>query len=140
MVGSPTYQNQVSQCLCQSSWNDANKPFKYGINCDSSDPVNPGDKCIHGEFNPENTISGCACTDSYGKPTPYHGWYCDVPNFLLCDDGKFYTHANTDVVADLFKGCKSCGYSTNQYCKTCIQANATGFIFLMTTIFNIISN
>ena len=129
LVGEPTYQNQLSQCLCQSSWNDQDKPFTYGIDCDSSNPVDPGDTCIHGVPNAKNTISGCACTNSDGEPTPYHGWFCDVPNWKLCVDGQFYTHANTNSVADVNRGCKSCGLSTNQYCKTCIQANETGDFF-----------
>ena len=122
MVGLPTYQNQISQCVCQSSWDESNKPFKYGIDCKSGDPINvDGFECIHGRHDPKNTISGCSCTDLNGFPTPFHGWFCDVPNYKLCGDNKYYRHSKAESVADTFHTCKSCGFWTNHYCKTCIQ-------------------
>ena len=123
MVGEKTFENQLSGCVCGE--------FKYGLVCDLDDAINSdGVECINGVHDPQNKISGCACTDESGKPTPFHGWYCDVPNFKLCNSDQFYVHEKTKTVADTFNGCSSCGLATNMYCKTCIQLNEEGILFI----------
>ena len=125
MIGEETYVNQNSGCVCPDS--------KYGIVCDSDAPINSdGAECKNGVHDPKNTISGCACTDELGNPTPYHGWYCDVPNFKLCSSDQFYVHDRTTAVADTFNGCSSCARATNFNCKTCSQKNERGLFFKLT--------
>ena len=119
MVGEKTFENQLSGCVCPD--------LKYGLLCDSDSAINSDEaECINGIHSSKNTISGCSCTDESGKPTPYHGWYCDVPNFKLCRSGQFYVHDKTKTVADTSNGCKPCSQATNIYCETCIQENEKG--------------
>ena len=125
MVGEKTFDNQLSGCVCPDS--------KFGILCDSDSAINSdGAECKNGIYNSKNTISGCSCTDEFEKPTPYHGWYCDVPNFKLCNSDQFYVHEKTTIVGDTSKGCKPCHQATNIYCQTCIQKNERGNFFLST--------
>lgn len=119
LIGENTFENQLSACVCSNS--------KYGILCDQDSAINSdGTECINGVHNSTNTISGCACTDESENPTPYHGWYCDVPNFKLCASDQFYVHERTKVVADIANGCGSCARSTNFNCQKCIQINEKG--------------
>ena len=123
LIGEKTFGNQLSACVCPSS--------KYGILCDQDSAINSdGAECINGVHDSTNTISGCSCTDGSENPTPYHGWYCDVPNFKLCGSDQFYVHERTKIVADISNGCGSCARATNVYCQTCIQKNERGIFFL----------
>ena len=134
MIGKAVIDNQDSGCLCQPGWTEDDKPFKYGILCDSNVPINQdGDECIHGVHNPKNTITGCACTDEHGSPTAYHGWYCDVPNWKLCAPiEKYYVHERASTVGDNGKACASCVSATNYYCEKCIQKNEKGLVIRLT--------
>ena len=64
----------------------------------------------YGRYNIENFLSACECRDkTMNEAIPYHGWYCDIHNRLLCDKskasfyhGQFYdvNPMNSDKVAD----------------------------------------
>ena len=108
--------NQLSGCLCTG---------KYGIDCNSDVPINmSGDECVNGIHDPANTVSGCKCTDNKNNPTPYHGWYCDVPNYKQCvpELDQYYVHANAEKVGGK---CQKCKYAIS-HCSICEQINETG--------------
>ena len=60
-------------------------------------------------------LSGCECKNSDDEFTPYHGWYCEVHNRVLCadeenpDEEKFYDASKMEKVGDSsWKVCKKC--------------------------------
>ena len=80
--------------------------------------------CENGEFNDHNFMTGCDCRYSNGTILPYHGWYCEVHNALLCAENKFY-----DLTKEIKKvgdtdPCRSCSWLMPG-CEICKQDNET---------------
>ena len=93
----------------------------FGPFCDWTKPAND---CENGEFNDHNFMTGCDCRYSNGTILPYHGWYCEVHNALLCAENKFY-----DLTKEIKKvgdtdPCRSCSWLMPG-CEICKQDNET---------------
>ena len=89
---------------------------KYGPYCSWNEPdESERNFCGFGKYNIGNFVSGCECRDSVtNAAVPYHGWYCDVHNKLLCDNSKFnkgfydVNVMDTKMVADFPDPCRQC--------------------------------
>ena len=93
-VGEDAINSLTKLCICP-------KTNHHGANCEIPDTEETDYSC--GEFgtvNRTNTISGCSCKKEKFA-TPYHGWYCNVANSVICKaDDEFYVHDETEIVAD----------------------------------------
>ena len=116
-IGLTALLSQTNVCRCFKDY--------YGLNCDSQDSNSIGSDCgDFGSIDPKNTVTGCACKIS-DVVTEYHGWYCDVPNALICSDEEFYIHEVTAIVGDQ-NNCKDCIDATFINCAKCEQKDANG--------------
>ena len=116
-IGITALFSQINVCRCFTGY--------YGLNCDSQDANSIGSDCgDFGSIDPKNTVTGCACKIS-DVVTEYHGWYCDVPNALICSDEEFYVHEVTTIVGDQ-NNCKDCNDATFINCAKCEQKDANG--------------
>ena len=91
-IGKPALLSQINVCYCDK----LNQGAKCEIDNSVEIPYTCGD---FGTVNKANPVSGCECKID-GFATPYHGWYCNVPNTVICPDNKFYIHNETEKVAD----------------------------------------
>ena len=132
MIGKDPVDSLNHACNCQNMQ-------KYGPYCDWNEPdEKERDFCGPGKYNIENFLSGCECRDSLtNEAVPYHGWYCEVHNKLLCDNSKFYKGTFYDVramdkskVADCCAPCKSCStvIPNCDQCKQDIDTNCKSLI------------
>lgn len=100
-VGSRTVESFYSVCRCNGN---------FGPLCTWSEaPKN--NLCENGAgLNEANYLSGCECKNSNDEFIPYHGWYCEIHNRILCEDEeKFYDASKMRKVGD----------SSSRVCKRC---------------------
>ena len=95
-----------SICDCEHNNEYAAAIKGFGPDCTWRMP--PHDHCVNGEINQGNFMTGCECRHPNGTIRPYHGWYCEVPNSVLCKENRFY-----DLTEEMTKvgdeaPCKSC--------------------------------
>ena len=123
-VGAKTVETLFSVCKCKSN---------YGPFCTWSEA--PTNLCENGKLNVENYLSGCECRNSDGVLLPYHGWYCEIHNRVLCeDDEKFYDASKMKKVGDSSsRVCKPCEEIIKN-CGECEQEEGELFFFYLTLL------
>ena len=99
----------------------------YGWDCKSKDEDSIKSDCGNfGITDIKNAVTGCQCKVN-GVVTEYHGWYCDIPNYVICEAEEFYVHKITNKVGDL-DNCKDCKGATFRNCAKCEQKRENGWI------------
>ena len=124
-VGKDTVDSLEYGCKCKDTG-------KYGPYCSWDEPDDSARNfCGYGRYNIGNYVSGCECRDASNAAVPYHGWYCDIHNKLLCDNSKFYKNTFYDVnfmdtskVAHVYEPCRSCD-AFMENCGECQQDKET---------------
>ena len=95
--------NSICDCEHNTEYEAAIKG--YGPDCTWREPEHD---CVYGEINHHNFMTGCECRHPNGTILPYHGWYCEVPNSVLCKENKFYDLTETMTKVGDVAPCKSC--------------------------------
>ena len=110
----------TSSCKCEAD--------QYGPHCKSQPQKEDLGLCGMGTYNKANYLTACDCRNSTGHVVPYHGWYCEVHNKLLCSKlNPFYdASAMDDTVGDNSnqKACKKCEKFIEN-CAECVQDENT---------------
>ena len=121
-VGRKTVNQLGSGCACQDG--------QYGPYCTSIKQDGDLGLCGEGSYNEKNYLSGCDCRDTDGHVIPYHGWYCEHHNVMLCSEGYFYNvtamkdevgHGTQNVVCvkceNFISNCAECEQNQETECK-----------------------
>ena len=121
-VGRKTVNQLGSGCGC--------KDGQYGPHCKSIKQNGDLGLCGRGRYNEGNYLSGCECRDTDSNVVPYHGWYCEHHNVLLCSEGYFYNetamkdevgHGTQNTVClkceDFISNCAECEQIEEKNCK-----------------------
>ena len=123
-VGEKTVKNLKTGCNCPNG--------SYGPFCTSgwNEPAEKnaeGKKyCENGTHNPENFLTGCDCRNDKGEIIPFHGWYCEHHNSILCSESKpfYYVRSPLTIVGDTSGKCTRCT-SVIPGCTQCKQDDLT---------------
>ena len=119
-VGKEPIDNLKSSCKCEDN--------QYGPHCKSKPQDEDLGLCGAGRYNTANYLTACECRNASGHVVPYHGWYCEVHNTLLCSKAyPFYDEtAMSDTVGDKTNSvaCKTCEKFV-QNCAECVQDKTT---------------
>ena len=123
-VGSSTTDTLATSCKCLEN--------QFGPFCDSIPQEKDLGLCGKGRYNKKNYLTGCECRDEDDYVVPYHGWYCEFHNKLLCKDkNPFYdAYAMGDTVGEKTPQliCKTCTkFFPN--CEECLQDETTSCKF-----------
>ena len=123
-VGEATVKNLKAGCNCESG---SYGPFcTTGWNPPAAENSEGEKYCENGTHNPENFLNGCDCRNDEGVIIPFHGWYCEHHNSILCSENKpfYYARSPLTIVGDISGKCKACTNAI-QGCTQCKQDDLT---------------
>ena len=72
--------NIVSYCFCEEGY--------FGQYCDQLDTTKYENSCDKGTLDTNNTVTLCNCRNNDGDVLDKHGWHCDIPNSVICDNRR----------------------------------------------------
>ena len=121
-VGETTVQTLGAGCNCPSG---TYGPFCQDWGQPPQQNLQGENFCVNGLHNTENYLTGCDCRNDDGEIIPFHGWYCEHHNSILCSGKKpfFYSRGPLEAVGETGK-CKSCT-TIIPGCSDCIQDDST---------------
>ena len=123
-VGSFTVDTLSTSCKCSEN--------QYGPFCKSKPQESDLGLCGKGRYKKENYLTGCECRDEDGNVVPFHGWYCEFHNKLLCKENyPFYDVTKMDDVVGnkvIQSACNKCD-KILENCAECLQDETTNCNF-----------